>query len=290
MELTQLRYFAAVAESLHMTRTAERLHIAQPALSQSIARLEQELGVLLFHRAGRHLTLTPCGKYMLERLQQPLATLEALPTELTSMAESEQRTIRLNVLAATSLVTDAIIAYRRHHPDIHFLLQQDAAETGYDLSVTTSAEAPSDSGASVFVEEIFLVVPAAGRFGNRQHIRLAEVADEPFISLAGTRRLRGICDRYCMQAGFTPHVDFESDNPASVKKLIAAHAGVGFWPAFSWGRSVDPDVRYISITDPDCRRYLILTENVHKPMGRAAADFKQYLAAFIGERAESAEI
>ena len=86
MELTQLQYFAAVAESLHMTRTAERLHVAQPALSQAISRLEKELGVALFHREGRHLTLTVYGSYLYERIKAPLCALQALPLELAEMA------------------------------------------------------------------------------------------------------------------------------------------------------------------------------------------------------------
>ena len=286
MELTQLQYFVAVAQSLHMTRTAAHLHVAQPALSQSISRLERELGVPLFYRDGRHLTLTPFGTYMLERLRAPLAVLEKLPGELKEIANDAHRTIRLNVMAATSLVTDAIIAYRQMHPDIHFLLMQSGEESDFDLSVTTSiaADAKTEQDALVFEERIFLVVPAEGVYGKRDSIRLAEVAEENFISLAGTRQLRGICDRYCMQAGFTPQVGFESDNPASVKKLIAAHAGVGFWPELSWGECADGGVKRLAITEPDCRRSILLAVNSRKSVSDEAYAFYRYLGDFITAR------
>ena len=76
MELLQLRYFLAVAESEHMTNTAKQLHIAQPALTQSIHRLEQELGVSLFERAGRGIRLSPAGAYVRDRVKPAMETLE----------------------------------------------------------------------------------------------------------------------------------------------------------------------------------------------------------------------
>ena len=101
MELTQLRYFCAVAEPQHMTKTAERLHIAQPALTQSIHRLEKELGVALFAAKGRGIELTECGRYFYKSLTPVLRTLEDLPRELRAMANVEDNTVHMNMLAAS---------------------------------------------------------------------------------------------------------------------------------------------------------------------------------------------
>ena len=285
MELSQLQYFAAVAESLHMTRTAAQLHVAQPALSQSISRLERELGVALFRREGRRLALTPAGAYLQERLRAPLAALSELPARLQEIAGADQRTVRLRVMAATSLVTDAIIAYREAHPDVHFLLRN-GGEEDFDISITTAATVGEDATrATVFEERIFLVVPAAGRYGELDSVRLADMAEENFISLADSRQLRGVCDSYCLQAGFSPRVGFESDNPASVKKLIAAHAGIGFWPEYSWGNpAADGGVKRLRISDPVCRRFLILAQNPHRTAEKTAMEFYRYLREFMTVR------
>lgn len=286
MELTQLQYFVAVAESLHMTRTAERLHVAQPALSQAISRLERELGVSLFKRERRQLSLTVYGSYLLERLRSPLAVLENLPAELNELFQGERATIRLNVLAATSLVTDAIIAYQQTHANTHFRLLQNANETDCDLLVTTRPvyNEGVEDGVYSFDERIFLAVSRNGKYGTCKEVRLSDLAEENFISLAGSRQLRGICDRFCLAAGFAPHVGFESDNPASVKKLIAAHAGVGFWPEFSWGQCADPDVRLLPIVGADCCRSIILRRMGDMAGKREAAEFFRFLCDFFQSR------
>ena len=130
-------------------------------------------------------------------------------------------------------------------------------------------------------------MPAEGAWGKQSEVRLADLAEENFISLAGTRRMRGICDRYCMQAGFTPKVGFQSDNPASVKKLIASHAGVGFWPEFSWGPCADSDVAYLPIVEPACRRCIVLSRNKRQPSGTEATAFFEFLADFIRQRRDA---
>ncbi|MBQ3483415.1 MAG: LysR family transcriptional regulator [Clostridia bacterium] len=292
MELTQLQYFVAVAESLHMTRTAERLHVAQPALSQAIRRLERELAVPLFKRAQRRLTLTPYGVYLLERLRGPLGALAAIPAELAVMAQGEERLVRLNVRAATSLVTDAIIAYRQSHADVHFKLSQSEGGADCDISVFTDQVIACDASIptqQVFEERILLAVSDTGKYAARASVALSELADESFIALAGTRLFRGICDRFCLQAGFVPNVGFESDNPASVKKLIAAHAGVGFWPAFSWGRCEGQGVRVVPITGVDCRRQIALRLYAEQEK-RTAVQFYRFLCDFVaGRYADSPE-
>lgn len=282
MELTQLRYFMAVADSLHMTASAERLHIAQPALSQAIARLERELGVLLFDRTGRHLALTVYGKFLRDRLRLPLAALEGIPREIGELQESEQRTVRLNVLAASPLVTNAIIAYHTRHPEVQFSLLQSNDWPDCDLTVSQAPQgAPIPDGCFSVQERIFLAVPASGKYGARESVALQEVSEESFISLAGSRLLRGICDKLCMQAGFAPHISFESDNLASVFNLIAANAGISFWPELSFGQRGGKAVRLLPISTPECSRQLLITRHGERREGSHAEAFYAFLCDFF---------
>ena len=285
MELTQLQYFMEVAESLHMTRTAERLHVAQPALSQAIARLERELGVQLFRRERRQLSLTVYGAYLLERLRTPLSVIESLPSEISELMRGENRTVRLHVQAATTLVTDAIIAYKTSHPDVKFRLLQGEVDKDWDISVGTQLpEQPIPAHTFATDERIFIAVSGDDKGASNGTLRLADLANETFISLAGSKQLRGICDRFCAQAGFTPFVGFESDNPSAVKNLIAAHAGIGFWPEFSWGECERGSVLLMPVSDVDCRRTLLITKAADLREGSEAQSFYRFLCSYVEKK------
>ncbi len=262
MELLQLQYFYAVAENMHVTKTAEQLHIAQPALTQSIHRLENELGVKLFRKRGRNIVLTECGEYMKERLGSVLPVLEELPEQIRSMADMRRKTLRINVLAASTLVTEALILYQQHNPDIRFQAVQNAEDVNADITVATTENfvMPEESRDMfrVFTEHIFLAVPDTDKFRSMKRVRLSDMRDAGFISLAGSRTLRVICDRYCMQAGFSPKTVFESDSPSAVQNLIAAGLGVGFWPHYTWGRKEKKEILLLPISEPDCKRDIVL--------------------------------
>ena len=124
MELTQLKYFITVAEKEHVTKSAQELHIAQPALTQAIHHLEEELGVPLFYRQGRNIKLTAYGEYFYKKLIPIMQQLNLLPESLKAMAKKEDSTIHLNVLAASSLVTEAIIEYQHIDDSLHIDLMQ----------------------------------------------------------------------------------------------------------------------------------------------------------------------
>ena len=120
-----------------MTQSAQKLHIAQPALTQSIHRLEKELGVPLFLPKGRNIVLTEYGKYLQEKLTPIIAVLEGIPEQLRTMDNLENETIHLNVLAASSLVTEAIIEYKKNNPNVNFKVLQNDESKLYDVQVGT---------------------------------------------------------------------------------------------------------------------------------------------------------
>lgn len=268
MDLQQMRYFLEVAESQHVTRSAEKLHIAQPALTQAIHRLEKELGVPLFLPKGRGIVLTEYGKYLQSRLAPIMAEISALPEQLQTMAALQQSTIHLNVLAASSLITEAIIAYRAENEHIRFQLMQNSASELYDVGVTTKLfyqfPAAGDDSHFICTERIFLAVPNTDRFRDVKSVRLSDMKNEGFISLLGSRQLRLICDKFCQHAGFEPKIIFESDSPATVRDMIAANMGVGFWPQFSWGRIDSDNVRLLLIRKRDkgnCKRTVVFSHH-----------------------------
>ena len=291
MEITQIRYFLELARTQHMTRSAQTLHIAQPALSQSIRRLEESLGVPLFAPKGRGIILTEYGRYLQKKLQPILEELDRLPEELQTMARLGSETIHLSVLAASALITEAIIEYKSGRRNLNFQLLQNEGRDLYDIEVTTrmfyqvGPELAEDQ--FVCTEKIFLAVPNSGRFAKMESITLREVEDEGFISLLGSRQFRYICDKFCRHAGVRPKVIFESDNPSTVRNMIAANLGVGFWPELSWGDVDHERVRLLEITDPVCRRDIVITRRHNKTDMSNVDDFFDFLREFCEKRRNS---
>ncbi len=285
MELTRYRYFLDIAESGNMTKSAERLHIAQPALSQAIAKLENSLGVPLFVKSGRNIVLTAYGRYLQTKLSPIVASLDEIPENHKTMAELWDETIHISVKAASGLVTEAIIEYGRRHPDINFQLLQNVGDDIFDIEITTAPEhTPSVGRDKCIDEKIFLAVSDSGKFGSRTSISLSELKNEGFVSLLGSRQFRNICDLCCSKAGFTPNIIFESDNLAAVKNMIAAGLGVGFWPEFTWGHIEHDNVLLLKIDGLPLRRAIIFSHNKNKADNRHVKDFYDFLYEYFVSR------
>ena len=293
VDLNKLYYFYIVAKHQHVTRAAEELHIAQPALTKTVRLLEEELGVPLFYKKGRNIFLTPFGQYLRQRLEIVFSVLDEVPGELDAMKGQAKNTIRLNVLAASTVVTSAIVEYKKQNKQTVFQLIQNEEAMDCDISVTTNAVdfscLPPFDKRCVMEEKIFLAVPKDSVYAQEVSIDLSSVREEGFVNLAGSRLFRAVCDKFCDSAGFRAKSIFESDSPAAVRNLIGAGVGVGFWPAFSWGQAAPSEVVLLPIRNPLCRRELIVGLHTGNSISDIAGDFYENLLHFIQEQQRISE-
>lgn len=284
MEITQLKYFLEVAESQHMTKSAEKLHVAQPALSKSIHKLEDELGIKLFIAKGRNIVLTEYGKYLKEQLIPVIEKLDSLPYILQKMARINNETIHLSVLAASSIMTQAVIEYENSHQNINFQLLQNSESDLTDIEITTEMFYQTNDNTDnifSFPEKIFLAVPNNVKYKNIDSVSLHEVKDEGFISLMGSKQFRYICDRFCARAEIHPRIIFESDSPAAVKNMIAANLGIGFWPEFTWGEIDNDRIKLLEISDFACSREIIITCSKNRINNENIKAFFEFLKTYF---------
>ncbi len=282
MEFNQLRYFYEAARLEHITKAANALGIAQPAITLSVHKLEKELGVDLFSRSGRGVTLTECGKYLYEKLGPIFASLEALPEDLRKIANFEKDTIHINLLAASTLLTDIIIEYKRNHPEVTFKISQVSGVGGSDIIVRNEpGEIKAASGNYTFYEKIYIAVKNDSPLAKKKNIRLDEIKEEGFVSLSSQRNFRSMCDLFCQSAGFSPRIVFETDNPYTVQNLVESGIGVGFWPEYSWGELAE-NVKLLPISYPECSRTLIV-EKTDNRMTSAVEDFFEYIKSKLAE-------
>jgi DNA-binding transcriptional LysR family regulator len=263
----------------------------QPALTHALHKLEEELGVKLFKTQGRNIKLTEIGEYFYKKVKPLYEDIESLPAQLRAMENEQSATVNLNVLAASSFVTNAVILYKRNDPDLRFNLVQNEETTLYDICVRTYANYKAsvrhyggeDSEEENFVctENIYLAVPNTAQYRKRDSISLKELQETNFIGLYGSKQLRSIFNEYCERIGFKTHITFESDNALAVKDAIASGIGVGFWPEFSWGRVNNRRIRLLKITDAEFKRDIVITLRKNKQDNSRSERFYQFLTGLL---------
>ncbi len=285
MEIQKLRYFQTVAKFQHVTKAAEYICIAQPALTQAIKSLEKELGVPLFEKRGRNIVLTDFGEYLQKRLDHILPELDNLPKEIEQLKNRVNKTVKLNILAGSSFVINTIVKYRKKNPDAIFDFEQNDLKYDCDIVITTNG-ANSDGSKNylkraVKEEKIFLAVPKQSVYCDREWVELSEMKDEKFVMLSSSRLFGVICNKFCSIAGFYPNIIFESDSPVAVQNIISTGSGVAFWPEYSWGKISNKNVSLLPISYPVCQRDLIIELHSRLPKSEYAEDFYKYLLTQI---------
>ena len=244
MELRHLRYFVTLAEELHFGRAADRLHIAQPPLSQQIRQLELELGFQLFHRTKRTVRLTDAGQVFLAEVQQILNHLDrAIQTgRQTSRGEIGQLVIGFVSSAAYNVLPKLLALFRADAPEVTIALH----ELTTDQQLHWLREGRIDIGvlrppvedaifdtATIFRESLVLALPENHPLTQHPLISLRSLSQEPFIvfprSFAPT--LYDTIISLCQQAGFSPTVVQEAIQMQTIVSLVAANLGIAIVPA-----------------------------------------------------------
>jgi len=244
VELRHLRYFVAVAEELHFSRAAARLHMAQPPLSQQIRQLEQELGVALFDRTNRRVELTPAGATFLPEAQRVLVQAErAMRTaQRASRGQFGRLVIGFVPSADLDVLPRALRAWGAQFPNVevelHAFLSEQQVEALRDARIDVGLlRLPVDErGLVVEVlqrEPLVAVLPTGHRLVRRSRVRLAELKNDPMI-LFPRRVAPGYHDLFvsaCRSVGFVPHVAHETESIQTNLGLVAAGLGVTLMPA-----------------------------------------------------------
>jgi len=244
MELRHLRYFVAVAEECHFGRAAQRLHIAQPPLSQQIRQLEAELGVRLLTRSTRRVELTPAGARYLTRARSILAGVEAAGDEAVRVADGRigRVVIGFTGSATYELLPSLSRRLRQQSPGIELDLrgelltprQVDGLSDG-NLDIGFLRPPVRSSEIEVHTlrrEPLVVVLPETHPQASQARITLADLADEPFISYPSRHRSvvhDAVLDA-CQSAGFTPRAT-EVAETSTLVSFVAAGLGVALVPA-----------------------------------------------------------
>lgn len=290
MELLQLKYFQKVARMEHLSKAAEELHIAQPALSKTIARLEKDLGVPLFDRKKRQIKLNSFGYTFLKQVDIALSALEEGKRQIEDQAGLESRRA---VLSSTDHKCDAILvsSFLSIFPETNLHIKQSPSDEEnlkllqdgeIDFFITSGPIKQKGIEKIPFLtEEIFLAVPPNHQLAKRSGIHLSEVVDESFINLKATDHFRELTNQFCMDAGFEPNITCEVDELRAIDSFVQAGIGIAFMTKDAMEK--DSSTILLPIEQPICQRtfHLVWIENRH--LSEAARSFRDFLIEYYAE-------
>jgi DNA-binding transcriptional LysR family regulator len=286
----RLTYFAAVARHEHVTRAAHELAVPQSTLSRAMVRLEADLGVALFARNGRTVALTPAGRTFLTTVERALAEVERAADSVRADADPASGKVAFGFLhtMGSETVPALIRAFRADHPGVRFQLVQNYGEAmlarlragTLDLCLTSPVpDAPDLVARRLDEQRLRLVVPDDHRLASRKRVRLAEAADETFVTLEPGYGLRRITDDLCTEAGFKPRIAFEGEEAETLRGLVAAGLGVALLPPPAVAR---PGVVELSLTGQRAVREIGVAWLDGHPDTPPVAAFKEFLLSRRG--------
>lgn len=287
MHLEELHWFVVLAETEHVTDAAAELRITQPTLSRALARLESDFGTPLFDRVHRRLRLNPYGEVVLEHARRSIAEMRSAGERIAALRDPDRGTVRLAFLhsVASWYVPDILRQFRAEASRVDFALYQGPAheitrrvlDSLADLAITSPRPQPADFGwHGLYAEQLCLVVPRTHRLAGRARLRLAEVADEPFISLGEGFGLRQLTDELCAQEGIRPRIGFEAAEIATMEGLVAAGFGVAVVPVPRAGRG-EPTAVYIPLSHAQANRAIGVAWAKGRELPPAAGRFLDFL-------------
>jgi DNA-binding transcriptional LysR family regulator len=260
MELRHLKAFIAVAEELHFGRAAERLHIAQPPLSQQIRQLEKSLGVQLFERSTRSVRLMSAGEALLEHARRIVDGVDEATRAARAGGRGEYGKVTIGYAGASSrfLLPSLARSVRAAYPNLELVMIGQTyanaalsrlADRSLDLGfVRLPFQVPGLEYRPIEDETLVCVLPEDHPLADQDDVEITDLANEQFVSFprdAGST-LRTITQQFCLAHGFSPRIVQEAPDSYTLHSLVAA--GVGVTIALSSTTHVQqPGVRYLPL-------------------------------------------
>jgi len=301
IELRHLRYFLAVAEELHFGRAAEKLHMAQPPLSQQIRQLEAWIGFPLFARNSRSVQLTPSGKELQKRLLQTFAKLQGDIRSVRQVGRGRRGTLDVGFISTSILtsIPQLLSRYRQQFPEVELRLHElytsnlvQGLEDGtIDIGfLRDGGPVPGLCTIRVLSEPFVVMLPANHPLAKRKSIPVPLLKKEPFVffpqsaGLTAWQRTVAICEAH----GFRPDIVQEAPHWITITRLVAAGIGVTIAPRCVC-QIATSGVAAVELKDVDARSYIELAFDQNSTCAVIAGFLRLARTAFPGEAFQIAQ-
>ncbi|MFI1651878.1 LysR family transcriptional regulator [Streptomyces avidinii] len=289
MQFQQLLYFVAVAETRHFTRAAERVHVAQPSLSQQIKALERELGAELFSRARGNITLTDAGETLLPLARRILADADTARLEVRELAQLRRGRVRLGATPSicTGMLPDVLRAFHDAHPGIELLIEEsgsldlvrELARGALDLALIAlplPPSAPALTTVELLTEDLVVISSADRPAPGGGELTIRALRDEPMVMFRHGYDLRELTVAACRAEGFEPVFTVEGGEMDAVLGFARAGLGIAVVPAMVVDRA-GPGLRVTPLAGSPLRRTIALAHRTDVAPPRAARELQRIL-------------
>ena len=301
IELRHLRYFLAVADELNFRKAAEKLFITQPALSRQIQQLEQYIGIRLFERSKRRVTLSPAGTYWYHEVRYLFNHLDASIKTMQSLASGDEGEIRIGFVgsAMQNVIPHTFVKMNEHYPKLHTSLEEmpnmeqvhalehDRLDVGF---VRLNRVGKGFHKRIIFEDTFSLVLPENHWLDQSNFKHVGQLSGEKFI-LFSSDYSSGYYDTImsiCEDQGFSPEVSHRSVHANTIFRLVENHMGVSIIPS-SLSKGFDLRVKFIELKhiqqrthlsviwkkenrNPALQKFLGLLEEIERRDGEALSD------------------
>ena len=286
MTLQQLRYFCMMAEVLHYTHAAELLYISQPSLSYALSQLEKDLGVQLFEKEGKSVSLTRNGEEFLPYAKRALAELSRGQERLKELSAADTDVVNLGYIYSIgfSVLPDFVDKYSeqasakkasfRFHQGMTGLLIEQLLNGTLELAIARNPEIDSIEAIPIAKQELILAVPNSHPLAKKKTVTLKDIAGEKLISISHDAVIyRQLADKF-KSVDFTPNIAFEADEFSSIAVSVAAGDGIAIMPRLPMMKSYN--LKVIKFADQTMSRDICLLRYALHTMSPAVKEVWDY--------------
>lgn len=277
MELLQLTYFCSAAETENFSKTAKIYSVPASNISQSMHRLEKELGTALFDRTANRVVLNERGRMLYENVKQALSLINDAKTKLSSTDEVSGE---IKILTETNrrLVTKAIEIFQENYKEVSFFINHssDNNPDKYDIIVSDKIFTQKHLKKQLLaVDDLLLAVRKDNPLAEKKEIKASDLENERFITMGSETGLFRQTNEICNSAGFAPNIVIQSDDPYYIRKYIEMGLGISFVPSFSWKGLFSENICFKHVAD--AKRYTYVYHNTQKYISKATELFLKTL-------------
>ena len=267
MDLLQLTYFCDSAETQNFSQTARNFGVPPSGVSQSVKRLETELGTLLFERKNNKVTLNREGERFYAKVKQSLSLLESAVIEARDNTSWREEEIRRLVGTNRQRVARAIGAFKKENPKTSFVIchKMDEDKEEYDLVISDDLSFCKDYEPELLLSErILLAMSKENPLSEEVTVSAEKLSCEGFIFMDDGSSLSRYGKEICHTLQFEPRVILRTDDPSLIRKYVSLGLGISLIPEFSWKNLFEDSVVLRSIGEYRRDTYLFWKKNAYR--------------------------